>query len=283
MAKAFGYGSARMRFKKFDLSTMVDHATIAMIAKRASGKSVLVKEIMKQNKDLPATVIICKTERLNSSYGSHVPDSYIYYNFHTDILSSIFARQKRLNDDNKKRAKNNKKDKDDRLLLVMDDCMSDKSWVKDPNISELFFNGRHYHLSFILTMQYSKGLPPDMRGNLDYIFLLAEDFICNRKRLYDDYAGMFPSFDIFQQVFSELTEDYGCMVINNRIHTKNIEDKVFWYKANMTNDFKMGSNKYKKFHDEYYDKKWDKKIPNFNYGKSNARKNKVNLVVEKAK
>ena len=29
---------------------------------------------------------------------------------------------------------------------------------------------------------------------------------------------MFPSFDIFQQVFSEVTEDYGCMVINNRVH-----------------------------------------------------------------
>ena len=66
-----------------------------------------------------------------------------------------------------------KKLKDDRVLLVMDDCMSDKNWVKDPNILELFFNGRHYHISFMLTMQYSKGLPPEMRGNLDYIFLLA--------------------------------------------------------------------------------------------------------------
>ena len=38
---------------------------------------------------------------------------------------------------------------------------------------------------------------------------------------------MFPSFDIFQQVFSEVTEDYGCMVINNRVHGKNITEKVF--------------------------------------------------------
>lgn len=281
MSRSVGMGASRMRFKKFNLDDVCEHATIALIAKRASGKSVLLKEIMKKKKHIPASVVICKTEKLNRSYGDHVPDSYIYYNFDSSILSRIFARQKRLISDNERRKKKGKALKDDRVMLVMDDCMSDKNWVKDPTISELFFNGRHYHLSFILTMQYSKGLPPDMRGNLDYIFLLAEDFISNRKRLYEDYAGMFPSFDVFQQVFTELTDNYGCMVINNRVHSKNIEDKVFWYKAKMETDFDFGSHRYKKFHNEYYDKKWDKKIPMFDFMKSKARKNKLNLVVEK--
>lgn len=282
MAKAIGMGANRMRFTKFNLDDMCEHATIALIAKRASGKSVLVKEIMSKKKGIPS-VIMCKTEKLNRSYSTHVPDSYIFYNFDTDILSRIFMRQRKLISDNEKRKKKKKAEKDDRVFLIMDDCMSDKSWVKDPNILELFYNGRHYHISFILTMQYSKGLPPEMRSNLDYIFLLAEDFICNRKRLYDDYAGMFPSYDIFQQVFSELTDNWGCMVINNRVHSKNIEDKVFWYKANLTNDFEVGTERYKQFHEENYDKKWDKKQSMFNFSKTNGRRNKVNILVEKAK
>jgi len=281
MSKAIGFGASRLRFQKFNLKDMCEHATIALIAKRASGKSVLVKEIMKMKKHIPSSVVICKTEKLNRSYGDNIPDSYIYYDFDTEILSRIFMRQRRLISDNEKRKKRNKRLKDDRVLLIMDDCMSNKNWVKDPNILELFFNGRHYHISFILTMQYSKGIPPEMRSNLDYIFLLAEDFISNRKRLYDDYAGMFPSFDIFQQVFTELTDNYGCMVINNRVHSKNIEDKVFWYKANMENNFEMGGTRYKNFHKKYYDSKWDKKIPLFNFSKSKARKNKLNLIVEK--
>lgn len=280
MARAVGFGASRMRFKKFDLNDMCDHATIALIAKRASGKSWLVKEILKVRKDIPSSVVICKTEKLNSFYSKLIPDSYIYYNFETEILGRIFARQKKLNQDNKKRLKLKKKEKDDRVLLVMDDCMSDKNWVKDPNIGELFFNGRHYHISFILTMQYSKGLPPDMRGNLDYVFLLAEDFICNRRRLYDDYAGMFPTFDIFQQVFTELTDNYGCMVINNRKHTKNIEDKVFWYKAEETKDFTIGSKRYRIFHKSGYNKKWDKAPPVLDYSKLGKR-NRINLLIEK--
>ena len=37
--------------------------------------------------------------------------------------------------------------------------------------------------------------------NFDYIFILGEDMTSNRKRLYEHYAGMFPTFDVFEKVF----------------------------------------------------------------------------------
>ena len=255
-----GFGGSQLRLKKFKIEEMVDHATIAMIAKRASGKSYLTREILYHKRHIPSSVVISRTEKLNRFYGDFVADSFIYDNFDTDILSKIYSRQAKCNEDNKNRIKEGKKEKDDRIMLVMDDCMSSKgTWVKDQNILELFFNGRHHHVSFILTMQYAVGIPPEMRSNFDYIFLLAEDFISNQKRLYEHYAGMFPSFDIFKQVFAEVTQNYGVMVINNRIHSSNITDKVFWYKAKKVPDFKMGSKKYNKFHKKYYDPNWNKK------------------------
>ena len=255
-----GFGGSQLRLKKFKIEDMVDHATIAMIAKRASGKSYLTREILYHKRNIPSSVVISRTEKLNRFYGDFVADSFIYDNFDTDILSKIYSRQAKCNEDNKNRLKEGKKEKDDRIMLVMDDCMSSKgTWVKDQNILELFFNGRHHHVSFILTMQYAVGIPPEMRSNFDYIFLLAEDFISNQKRLYEHYAGMFPSFDIFKQVFAEVTQNYGVMVINNRIHSSNITDKVFWYKAKKVPDFKMGSKKYNKFHKKYYDPNWNKK------------------------
>ena len=128
--------------------------------------------------------------------------------------------------------------KEEEIMLIMDDCMSSKGdWLKDPQILELFFNGRHHHMSFILTMQFSLGIPPELRSNFDYIFLLAEDFPSNRKRLYEHYAGMFPNLQIFEQVFSEITDNFGVMVIDNRIHSKNIADKVYWYRAKEVPEF----------------------------------------------
>ena len=75
-------------------------------------------------------------------------------------------------------------------------------------------------------MQYSLGIQPELRSNFDFVFLLGEDFINNRKKLYEHYAGMFPTRDIFEQVFLQVTDNYGCMVINNRLRSSDIKLKV---------------------------------------------------------
>ena len=277
------FGASRLQIKKFNINEMVDHCTCAMIAKRASGKSYLTKELMYHKRDIPSAIAISKTEKLNKFYSDFIPDSFIYSDYEPEILTKVYERQSKMNIDNATRVKSGKKPKDDRLMLIMDDCMSSKgAWLKDPNILELFFNGRHHHLSFILTMQFSLGIPPELRSNFDYIFLLAEDFISNRKRLYEHYAGMFPSFDIFQQVFTDITENYGIMVINNRIHSKNITDKVFWYKAKEVPEFKLGCNKFIKYHKEAYDKEWNKRLPMFDPSLA-KKKNSLKLIIEKVK
>jgi hypothetical protein len=282
MSKEINVGGNRLQIKRFPLEKMAEHCTIAMIAKRASGKSYLTREILSHKRKIPS-IVISRTEKLNKFYGEFCPDSFIYDNFDTSILTRIYERQSKMNTDNERRKKEGKKPKDDSLMLIMDDCMSSKGeWLKDPQVLELFFNGRHHHLSFILTMQFSLGIPPELRSNFDYIFLLAEDFPSNRKRLYEHYAGMFPTLAIFEQVFAEITEDYGIMVIDNRVHSKNITDKVYWYKAKETKEFTIGTNKYIKYHKKHYDKEWNKKVPIFNPADALAKKrNNIKLIIEK--
>jgi hypothetical protein len=279
------FGASHLAIKRFEIKDMCEHATMAMIAKRASGKSYLTREIMYHKRSIPAAIAISRTEKLNKFYSDFIPDSYIFSEYDSDILSKIYERQGIMNEENKTRKDKGKPEKDDRVIIIMDDCMSSKgTWLKDPNILELFFNGRHHHLSFILTMQFSLGIPPELRSNFDYIFLLAEDITSNRKRLYDHYAGMFPTFDIFQQVFSEITADYGVMVINNRVHSTNITDKVFWYKARPVPEFSVGSDKYIKYHKRSYDKEWDKRLAVFDPSSALAKKrNSLRLVVDKVK
>jgi hypothetical protein len=279
------FGASHLAIKRFEIKDMCEHATMAMIAKRASGKSYLTREIMYHKKSIPAAIAISRTEKLNKFYSDFIPDSYIYSEYDSDVLSKVYERQSIMNEENKVRKNHGKTEKDDRVIVIMDDCMSSKgTWLKDQNILELFFNGRHHHLSFILTMQFSLGIPPELRSNFDYIFLLAEDITSNRKRLYDHYAGMFPTFDIFQQVFSEITADYGVMVINNRVHSTNITDKVFWYKARPVPEFSVGSDKYIKYHKRSFDKEWDKRLAVFDPSSALAKKrNSLRLVVDKVK
>ena len=39
-------------------------------------------------------------------------------------------------------------------FLILDDCLYDASRSKDPNIKACFMNGRHWHIFFIITMQF---------------------------------------------------------------------------------------------------------------------------------
>ena len=110
-------------------------------------------------------------------------------------------------------------------------------------------------------MQYPLGITPELRCNFDYIFLLAEDFVSNMKRIYDHYAGMFPNFESFKTVFLQLTQDFGCMVISNRGARKSFLEKVFWYKApEMKNEeVKIGCRQFDKFHEKNYNPDWKNK------------------------
>ena len=119
-------------------------------------------------------------------------------------------------------------------------------------------NGRHYKILFILTMQFALGIPPNLRTNIDYVFILRENIVANRKRIYENYAGMFPTFEVFQQVMDQCTENYECLVINNNAKSNKLEDQVFWYKAMPHGDFRIGANKFWEYSDQNYKKDGDR-------------------------
>lgn len=265
--------------REFQLEWMVDNASICMIAKRGSGKSWVVRSILNHYKRIPGGVIIAPTDKMNSFYGKFFPDTYIHYEYKSEIIEKILYRQEKIIQKAKEKAIKGKKC-DPKAFLIMDDCLSSKgTWLKDEPIMKMFFDGRHYKLMYILTMQFPLGITPELRCNFDYIFLLAEDFQSNQKRLYDHYAGMFPSFFSFRQVFVDLTDDYGSMVIVNRGSKKNFLDKVFWYKANNNKIDSVGNSQFNKFHNDNYDKDWREKNKPFNINDfvESKKKNKINV------
>jgi hypothetical protein len=100
-------------------------------------------------------------------------------------------------------------------------------------------NGRHVDLSTMITMQYPLGITPNLRTNVDFVFILRENILGNRRRIYENYAGMFPSFEMFCQFMDQCTENYECLVICNSSSSNKLEDQVFWYKASDHPQFHM--------------------------------------------
>ncbi len=253
----------KLPIREFHLEDMAENPAIVMVAKRGSGKSWLCRKILKQYQHIPVGLIIAKTDRMNTFYGNFFPDLYIHYEYKTEIIQKLLSRQQKMIAKRKEKKEQGKK-VDSRAYIIMDDCLADsKSWVKDQPISELLYNGRHYDIMYILTMQVPLGIGPNMRKQFDYIFLFAEEYVIELKKIYLHYAGLFPTFEAFRQVFSKVTEDYCCMVlVNTTRHKKNIAstgtflDKIFWFKADNVEIGDLGCGQFNMYHKKNYDTKW---------------------------
>lgn len=267
---------------KFDLSAMSDNPTICMIAKRRSGKSWVCRAILHKFRYIPVSVIIAPTDKESKFYGKFFPDSFIHYEYRSDLIESLLHRQESMITKSVKKYIEKKKC-DPRMILLMDDCLAAKgSWMRDKPIMELFYNGRHKQITFILTMQFPLGISPELRANFDYIFLLAEDFISNKKRIYEHYAGMFPHFTAFCDVFDELTKDFGCMVISNSGARTNFFQKVFYYKADYIKQMEpIGCKQFRDFDKNNYNKNWKDVGVKLNLDQLMDKKNKSKIKVAK--
>ena len=243
-----------IKLTKFDMSNIEDDKVVVLIGKRETGKSYLVKDLLYHHQDMPAGTVISGTEGANSFYSKMMPSCFIHGEYNESIIANYLNRQKKITKAWKQQMDSTgDSNTDPRGFLILDDCLYDQSWVKSKDVRSLFMNGRHYKSMFIITMQYALGIPPNLRTNIDYVFLLRENIVRNRKQLYEQYAGMFPSFEVFSQVMDQCTENYECLVIHNNAKSNKLQDQVFWYKASPHEDFQIGHPEFWKYHNANFD------------------------------
>ena len=141
-------------------------------------------------------------------------------------------------------------------------------------------NGRHWRVTFMLTMQYCMDLPPDLRANIDFIFVLRENIIQNQEKLYKNFFGIFPHVDTFKEVMNSCTEGFDCLVLDNTSRSNKICDCVFWYRAKPNRKFKMGSKELWDYHKSNYNDKHSTEDHELDINKT---KKKPGITVKKVK
>lgn len=241
-----------LELKKFDMRKIKFSANdsngpvIVLIGRRDTGKSFLVRDLLYYHQKIPIGTVISGTEAGNGFYSNHVPKLFIHDEYNSVIVENILKRQKAIIKQmtKERKAYNKTTVGDPRTFCILDDCLYDSSWTKDKMMRLLFMNGRHWKIMLVITMQYPLGIPPNLRTNIDYVFILREPYIANRKRIWENYAGMFPNFESFAQVMDQCTENYECLVIDNNSKSNKLQDQIFWYKAEPHGDFKLGSKEF---------------------------------------
>ena len=155
--------------------------TTSLVAKRGSGKSVLLKYLVDTCKDEFARIyVICPTETVNNFYSSMVEENCIFDEWNEQWADTLI---KKMTEQNKGKKNEEKKN----VLVILDDVMSDTNFHQSPALKKLYMRGRHINIAVIATCQYLHNLPPVCRNNADWcivgqmnrqsVQLLAEEYL----------------------------------------------------------------------------------------------------------
>jgi hypothetical protein len=121
-----------------------------------------------------------------------------------------------------------------------DNSLTPLTWTKKYNYSDdnsltpltwfekIIMNGHNKKVTNIVTTQSDICLSPIIRQNFDKIIIFHPHSLKIEKRLYDNYFGIFPTFDTFKHILNHVCIDYGFLSINNRINKNNISDMITW-------------------------------------------------------
>ena len=239
------------QLRKFNMDMITDRCDIdsrkspmmVIIGKQDTGKSFLVRDVLFQTqRHFPVGTVISATEAANEFFQTMVPSKFIHDKYRPEIVQNVIKRQATIKDkrNKDKTARGGGSNVDPRAFLILDDCLYDaKSWINEESTRFVFMNGRHIDLMTIITMQYPLGITPNLRTNVDFVFILRENILGNRRRIYENYAGMFPTFEMFCSFMDQCTENYECLVICNNVSSNKLEDQVFWYKASEHPPFRL--------------------------------------------
>ena len=230
--------SLQRNIRKFQFSMCKPNRVFLVVGKRGSGKSLLLLDILhKTSNMIDFALAMTATIPTQKKLSRHIARQYVRLGGYDHDLADKFLQVCKALVQNKARRRN--------MALILDDCIGGDNgkFLKGNTISSLVLNGRHFHSSLYITTQYLMTVPPAIRSNTDYVFVLAESSRVVRKKIWETFFGMISTFVEFEKFFSVATQHYSALVLDTTQSSNNIEDCVFWYKAKVDTiptDFHIG-------------------------------------------
>ena len=229
-----------LQFKQFDMTSIRDDSVVMIFGKPKTGKSWLTKNILyHKHKDTGTGIsygTVIAGPKDADTYSGIVPPTQVHETYSTEVMSTVITRQSTL-------MQKSRKSNDRNAFLILDDCLPDNPW-NGLDLRECFLNGRNFRLMLIIALDLGAGIEPVFRVNTDYIFILRENILSERKLLYKMCTDLFPCIPTFS-TFEEFCEtmdqcgEFECLVIDNT-SKHSIREDIYWYKADTTPPFTIG-------------------------------------------
>jgi energy-coupling factor transporter ATP-binding protein EcfA2 len=228
-----------MHIRKFDPRHDIKAGRIHLFqGRRGSGKSTLLQDVAYYLRKVRYVVAFIGTTDSVEEWAEHIPRTFIHFGYRPEILSSFVAEMEAKREAGEPHSS----------LVLLEDCMYDSQIKKSPLMRKIFMNGRHIGMNILITMQYYASFGPELRTQVDYMYVPITPSLKTQIRLYDDYFGMMPSFKHFRKILMSCTQNWECLVLDNTKATYDISSMIYWYKATPGRDYRCGCKELWAYH-----------------------------------
>ena len=176
------------------------------VARRNSGKSFLMRHllhVLARGKKFRWVLVISPTS-FNGEWSAVVGEDNVLSVFDDDQITRLMDRQAELRED----------DVDNPGLLILDDCLGAANFGSDL-FTRIASAGRHYRVSLWVAAQHYTKMPPVIRTNSDYLFILGTQNDKVVKALWDEFGGLgFTDWKAFRSHAAQAVADFGALVVD---------------------------------------------------------------------
>lgn len=176
------------KIPKLDIKTIGLTSNIAVIAKRGSGKSFLIKNFIEMCDEdfIKQSLVISPREEYKTYFGGKIAPE-----FNSGLVESYIENGHS-------------------GAIILDRCVDDFHKYNDI-LGKLFSSNK----LVILILQYPTHHL--RKYDINYYFLYREDFLTSQKNIYGITNEPFGYFSIFRDYLLTLTDNFGCMVIDKAV------------------------------------------------------------------
>jgi hypothetical protein len=204
-----------------------------------TGKTCLIDRLLYEKKHIfPVGWAMSGTEDSNSHFQDFMEPLFVYNKLQIERINTSVRRQRIAINYTKVPW----------AVWIADDVCDDPKIFNKPLFQGLYKNGRHWKMLWILSVQYIMDSKVYMRSNTDGVFIGRETNMENRKKLWKNYAGVVPTFELFNALMDKFTSEYEWLFIRNNYPSNKIEDLVFYWKPPpCPPNWKFGCKEYHEF------------------------------------
>lgn len=199
--------------RNFKLDLMNETPQILIITSNCSNKYELIKNII-NSLGLKRGIITTKDKKKYLYDESQFCD-----NFDNNFIDNLLERQYQI-------IKKDGVDKAKCYFII--DCHFEEMKKMNGNFQSLIFRARYDRITNIIILEDPLKIYPDVRCNIDYIFVNTDNEL-DLKKIYYQYGNMISDFDTFKDISNQVIKNDNFMVINQRGYGESL-DRIFYYK-----------------------------------------------------